>query len=177
MSTGVYVELAVPDFSKHLRFESWKGRVRAARRAVVLMGSFVGLRLSARGTIKPLIAIPSVLATVAGLVLFSLTFSASVIPLILELVVLIMFLLMLIVPARVTQVQGLPGIGLAEIPNAIGAILLICGVAAAIVPIAIGWALDQGWVIFKEVLYLFAIDLGHWWAEQPLDTARRLVVD
>lgn len=126
--------------------------------AVIVMGGFMGLKLSSKAGMKRrLIMVSSLLMTIAGLALFSLTFSGIKIALILELVAFIMFLLVLIVPAWVTQVQELPGIGFDVILNAIGAILMICGIAAVIVPTSIGWALDQGWINFKTFLYFFVV--------------------
>ena len=125
--------------------------------AVVISGGAIGLWLLMKtGRRKPFCVIPGFFAPIVGLAIFSLPFSGVWIAVILELIVLALFLLMVVAPTWVVQLQELPGVGFDVIVNAIGAVLLIGGIAAAIVPIAIGWALDQGWAIFKVALYFFA---------------------
>ena len=122
----------------------------------LIFASLVGLRLLTKtGRRKPFTVIPGFLAPILGLVLFSLPFSGVWIAVILELLVLIFLMLVLVLPAWLTQLQGeLPGVSFDIIFNAIGAILLISGITSTIVSIAIGWALDQGWATFKCALYL-----------------------
>ena len=123
---------------------------------VIISGSVIGLRLLTKtGRRKPFSVIPGFLAPIVGLVLFSLPFSGVWIAVILELIVLALFLMMVVIPTWIVQLQELPGVGFDKIVNAVGAVLLISGIAGIIVPVAIGWALDQGWVIFKYALYFF----------------------
>ena len=125
---------------------------------VVVLGGLIGVKLSAEPSmVRPLIALPCIFAAIAGLALFSLSFSGIFIGLILELVTLIMFLVMLMVPAWATRVQELPGIGYDVIFNAIGAMLMISGIPAVIAAISVGWGFDQGWVTFKSLMYFFVL--------------------
>jgi len=123
---------------------------------VMISGSGIGLWLLMKtGRRKPFSVIPGFLAPVLGLAIFSLPFVA--LPIILELIVLALFLLMIVVPTWLVQLQELPGIDFGILVNTVGAVLLISGVAGTVVPIVIGWALDQGWAVFKGALYFFVL--------------------
>lgn len=122
---------------------------------LVILGGWIGIWLLTKtGRRKPFSVIPGFSAPIAGLVLFSLTFSGIWIAVIIELVALVLFLLIMVVATWLTQIQELPGVGFDVLFYALGAILLIGGTAATIVPVAIGWALAQGWATFKLALYL-----------------------
>ena len=121
----------------------------------LISASLIGLWLVTKtGRRKPFTVIPGFLTPILSLALFSLPFSGVWIAVILELIVLILFMLLIVLPTWLTQLQELPGVGFDMVFNALGAILLIGGTAATILPIALGWALDQGWATFKCVLYL-----------------------
>jgi len=123
---------------------------------VMVSGSAIGLWLLMKtGRRKPFSVIPGFFAPILGLIIFSLPFGA--LPIIIELVVLALFLLMIVVPTWLVQLQELPGVDFGILVNTVGAVLLISGVAGAIVPIAVGWALDQGWALFKGALYFFVL--------------------
>ena len=123
---------------------------------VMISGSAIGLWLLTKtGRRKPFSLIPGFCAPILGLVIFSLPF--AVLPIIIELIVLAVFLLMLVVPTWLVQLQELPGVDFGILVNTIGAVLLIAGIAGTVVPIAIGWALDQGWAVFKGTLYFFVL--------------------
>ena len=125
---------------------------------VIISGSAIGLWLLTKtGRRKPFSVIPGFLAPIVGLTLFSLPFSGVWVGVIVELIVLALFLLMIAVPTWLVQLQELPGVDFGILVNTIGAVLLISGTASIFVPIAIGWALDQGWGVFKGALYFFVL--------------------
>lgn len=127
---------------------------------VIILSSMIVLRsLPSIRRKRLFIVIPGFLAPIAGLVVISLPFSGVWMAVIIELMILNFILLAMVVATWIVQIQELPGIGLDTIFNAIGAILLISGIAGAIVLTALGWALDQGWATFKLALYFF---VGTW---------------
>jgi len=131
---------------------------------VMLSGSGIGLWLVTKtGRRRPLSVISGFLAPIVGLIIFSLPFSGVWMGVIIELLVLALFLLMMVIPTWLVQMQELPGTDLGILTNVIGAELLIAGVAGAIVPAVIGWALDQAIKVesyvpvFRNTLYFFVL--------------------
>jgi len=131
---------------------------------VMISGSMIGLWLLTKtGRRRPFSVIPGVLAPIVGLIIFSLPFSGIWMTVILELIVLALFLLMLVISTWLVQLQELPGVDYGTLVNTLGAVLLISGIAGVIVPIVIGWALDQAiemgsYVpVFRNVLYFFVL--------------------
>jgi ACS family glucarate transporter-like MFS transporter len=131
---------------------------------VMISGSMIGLWLLTKtGRRRPFSVIPSFLASVVGLVIFSLPFSGVWMGVIIELIVLAVFLLMLVIPTWLVQLQELPGVDFGILVNTVGAVLLISGIAGVIVPIVIGWALDKAimmgtyYPVFRNALYFFVL--------------------
>jgi MFS family permease len=131
---------------------------------VMLSGSMIGLWLITKtGRRRPFSVIPGLLAPIVGLIIFSLPFTGVWMSVIVELLVLALFLLMLVIPTWLVQLQELPGVDFGILVNVVGAVLLISGIAGAIVPTVIGWALDQAIKtgsydpVFRNALYFFAL--------------------
>jgi len=131
---------------------------------VMISGSLIGLWLLTKtGRRRPFSVIPGFLAPVVGLIIFSLPFSGVWMGVIIELLVLALFLLMLVIPTWLVQLQELPGVDFGILVNVVGAVLLISGIAGVIVPIAVGWALDQAIKmgtydpVFRNALYFFVL--------------------
>jgi predicted MFS family arabinose efflux permease len=133
---------------------------------VMISGGAIGLWLLMKtGRRKLFSVVPALFATILGLVLFSLTFSGVWMSVIIEVIVVAVFLLVMLLPTWLVRVQELPGVGFDILVNTIGTVLLITGIAGAIVPVIIGWSLDQailsggaqGWYIFKDALYFFVL--------------------
>lgn len=107
-----------------------------------------------KGRRRTMCVVSGLLGPLFAFVALSLPFSGMWIGVVLEMIMLALLQLAVIIPVWVIELQELPGVTLDLMIPAIGAILAIAGAMGALVPCAIGWALDQGWSTFETILKL-----------------------